>query len=70
MESVEDQMNPDAASGGISASNEKSEPTHNDESMAEKENEGTGNSMSQQSGLDSDSSTTTKTTDLASADTV
>jgi hypothetical protein len=63
-------MNPDAASGDISASNEKSEPTRNDESMAEEENEGTGNSMSQKSGLDSDNSTTTKTTDLASADTV
>ena len=69
MESVEDHVNPDESSG-MSASNERSEPTNNDESTVEGENEGTGNSMSQQNGLDSGSSTTMKTTDLASTDTV
>ena len=55
----------------MSASNERSEPADNDESMAEGDSEGTGNSMSRQSGLDSaDSSTTHKTTDLASIDKV
>ncbi len=55
----------------MSASNERSEPADNDESMAEGDSEGTGNSMSRQSGLDSaDSSTTHKTTDLALIDKV
>lgn len=70
MESIEDKGKHDVSSSSATAVGETSDPTTNDQTMAEEDNEESGNSLGQQSRPDSTECSSRKTSDVGSNDRV